>query len=50
MIQDHDELFKGYIEVIEMADDVELDLDKPCFEYSLLLICVLFVAYEGQDC
>ncbi len=50
MIQNHGELFKGCIEVVEMADDVELDLDKPCLECSLLFICVLFVACKGQDC
>ncbi len=47
MIQDYDELFKKYIEVIEMADNIELDLDKLCFEYGLSFICVLFVIYES---
>ncbi len=46
MIQDHGELFKGYIEVIEMADNMELDLDKSFLEYNLSFICVLFFAYE----
>ncbi len=50
MIQDHGELLKGYVEIVEMANDTESDLDKPCFEYSLSFICVLFVACEGQDC
>ncbi len=50
MIQDHGELFKGYIEVVEMANDTKLDLDKPYLECGLLFICVLFVACEGQDC
>ncbi len=50
MIQDHDKLFKRYIEVIEMIDDVKLDLNKPYFEYNLLFICILFVVYESQDC
>ncbi len=50
MIQDYGELFKGYIEVIEMTDDTELDLDKLYLEYSLLFICILFVVYKGQDC
>ncbi len=50
VIQDYSELFKGYIEIVEMADNMELDLDKPCFEYGLLFTCVLFVAYEGQNC
>ncbi len=47
MIQDYGELFKKYIEIIEMADDAKLDLYKLCFEYSLLFICVLFVVCEG---
>ncbi len=50
VIQDHGELFKGCVEVVEMADNIELDLDKSCFEYSLLFICILFVICEGQDC
>ncbi len=50
MIQDYDELFKGCIEVIEMADNTEPDLDKPYLEYNLSFICVLFVVYEGQNC
>ncbi len=50
MIQNHDELLKGYIEVVEMTNNTELDLDKLYFEYGLLFICVLFIAYEGQDC
>ncbi len=50
MIQDHGELFKGCVEIVEMADDTEPDLDKPCLEYSLSFIRVLFVACEGQDC
>ncbi len=50
MIQDHGELFKGYVEIVEMADDTELDLDKLYFEYNLSFIRVLFVAYKGQDC
>ncbi len=50
MIQDHGELFKGYVEVIEMTNDIEPDLDKPYLEYNLLFICVLFITYEGQDC
>ncbi len=50
MIQDHGELLKGYIEVIEMTNNTELDLDKPCLEYGLSFICVLFVTYKGQDC
>ncbi len=49
MIQDYDELFKEYIEIIEMADDMESDLDKLYLEYDLLFICILFVVYEGQD-
>ncbi len=47
MIQDHDELFKGYVEIVEMADNMESDLDKLYFEYGLLFICVLFVICEG---
>ncbi len=50
MIQNHGELFKGCVEVVEMADNMELDLDKPCLECGLSFICVLFVACEGQDC
>ncbi len=50
MIQDHSELFKEYVEIVEMVDDMELDLNKLCFECSLSLVCVLFVAYEGQNC
>ncbi len=50
MIQDHGELFKGCVEIIEMVNDMESDLDKLCFEYSLSFVCILFVAYEGQDC
>ncbi len=50
MIQDHGKLFKGCVEVVEMADDTESDLDKSCLEYGLSFICVLFVAYKGQDC
>ncbi len=50
MIQDYGELFKRYIEVIEMADDAEPDLDKSYLEYGLLFVCILFVIYEGQDC
>ncbi len=49
MIQDHGELFKGCIEIVEMADDIESDLDKSCFEYDLSFICVLFVVYEDQN-
>ncbi len=49
MIQNHGELLKEYIEVIEMADDIKPDLDKPYLEYNLSFICVLFVTYEGQD-
>ncbi len=33
-----------------MTNDTESDLDKPYLEYSLSLVCILFVAYEGQDC
>ncbi len=47
MIQDHNELFKRCIEVVEMADNVKSDLDKSYFEYSLSFICVLFVTYKG---
>ncbi len=47
MIQDYDELFKGYIEVVEMMNDMELDLDKSYLEYGLSFICILFVAYES---
>ncbi len=47
MIQDYDELFKGCVEVVEMTDNAESDLDKPCFECDLLFIYVLFVTYEG---
>ncbi len=50
MIQDHGELLKEYIEIVEITDNTKPDLDKPCLEYSLLFICILFVAYEGQDC
>ncbi len=50
MIQDYGELFKGCIEIVEMTDNTKPDLDKPCLEYGLSFICVLFVAYEGQDC
>ncbi len=50
MIQDHDELFKGYIEIVEMVDNTKPDLDKPYFKYSLSFICILFVTYKGQDC
>ncbi len=50
MIQDHDELFKKYIEIVEMANDIKPDLDKSCFKYSLLFICILFVTYKNQDC
>ncbi len=49
MIQDHNELFKGCIEVVEMTNDMELDLNKPYFEYNLLFICVLFVIYKNQN-
>ncbi len=47
MIQDHGELFKGYVEIVEMADDAKPDLDKPYFEYNLSFICILFVICEG---
>ncbi len=50
MIQDYDELFKGYIEVVEMADNTKPDLDKLYLEYGLSFICILLVVYEGQDC
>ncbi len=50
MIQDHGELFKGCIEIVEMADDIESDLDKLYLEYGLSFICILFVAYKNQDC
>ncbi len=50
MIQNHDELLKGYIEIIEITNDTELNLNKLYFEYSLSFICILFVTYEGQDC
>ncbi len=33
-----------------MTDNIEPDLDKPCFEYGLSFICILFVTYEGQNC
>ncbi len=49
MIQDHGELFKKYVEVIEMADDTEPDLNKPYLKYGLSFICILFVTYESQD-
>ncbi len=49
MIQDHDELFKRYVEIVKMMDDTEPNLDKPCFEYSLLFICILFVICDGQN-
>ncbi len=50
MIQNHGELLKGCVEVVEMTDDTEPDLDKSCLEYGLSFICILFVIYEGQDC
>ncbi len=50
VIQDHDELFKRYIEIVEMTDDIKLDLDKLYLEYGLLFICILFVICESQDC
>ncbi len=46
MIQDYGELLKGGVEIIEMADDMELDLDKSCFEYGLSFICILFIVCE----
>ncbi len=49
MIQDYSELFKRYVEVIEMADDTKPDLDKLYLEYDLLFICVLFIVCEGQN-
>ncbi len=50
MIQNHGELLKGCVEIVEMADNAEPDLDKPCFEYSLSFIRILFVTCEGQNC
>ncbi len=49
MIQDYGELLKGYIEIVVMIDDIELDLDKSYLKYSLSFICILFVIYENQN-
>ncbi len=49
MFQDHDELFKRCVEIVEMADNTKPDLDKSYFEYDLLFVCILFVVYKGQD-
>ncbi len=49
MIQDYGELFKRYVEVVEMADNIEPDLDKLYLECGLSF-CVFFVVYEGQNC
>ncbi len=50
MIQDHDELLKEYIEIIEMTDDTKPDLNKPYLKYGLSFICILFITYKGQNC
>ncbi len=47
MIQDHGELFKGCVEVVEMTDNTKLNLDKLYLEYDLSFIYVLFVVCEG---
>ncbi len=42
MIQDYDELFKRYIEIVEMADNTELDLNSHISNVA----CRLFVFFS----
>ncbi len=33
-----------------MANNTKSNLDKPCFEYDLSFIYILFVTYKNQNC
>ncbi len=50
MIQNHNKLLKGYIEIVEITNDAKPDLNKLYFEYSLSFIYILFIVYKDQDC